>query len=108
MMKLSIKDLLWMAAGATALLVVLLPELYFRGVRTPTCDPWRSLSTRSAIAFGRPHRAVAEIAERRAADLIVMGTGRRGIKSALFGNVVERTRRIVRVPLLSVGAGDRS
>ena len=50
------------------------------------------------------HRRIAEMAEQHAADLIVMGAARWGIKQALFGTLAEKTRRAARCPVLTVNA----
>ena len=51
-----------------------------------------------------PSRAIASLAEKISADLIVMGTrGNSGVKHVLLGSVAERTVRIAPCPVLTVG-----
>ncbi|WP_331232493.1 universal stress protein [Natronorarus salvus] len=54
-------------------------------------------------AGGRPHRVIADYAEEKGIDLVVMGShGRSGVRRALLGSVTERTLRSTHVPVLVV------
>ena len=51
-----------------------------------------------------PSRAIAKMAEKISADLIIMGTrGNTGLKHVVLGSVAERTLRIAPCPVLTVG-----
>jgi nucleotide-binding universal stress UspA family protein len=51
-----------------------------------------------------PFEAIASMAEKLSADLIIMGTrGTTGLKHILLGSVAERTVRIAPCPVLTVG-----
>jgi nucleotide-binding universal stress UspA family protein len=53
---------------------------------------------------GTPAPEVVELAERIGADLIVMGTqGLSGIQHALLGSVAEKTVRLARCPVITIG-----
>ena len=50
-----------------------------------------------------PFHAIADLAEREGADLIVMGTrGLTGVKHVLLGSVAERTVRMAHCPVITV------
>lgn len=61
------------------------------------------LTAHERHAGGKPHEVVADYAEGKEIDLIVMGShGRAGIRRALLGSVTERTLRSTSVPVLVV------
>ncbi len=61
------------------------------------------LTVRERHAGGKPHRVVADYAEKEGIDLIVMGShGRSGVRRALLGSVTERTLRSTHIPVLVV------
>jgi nucleotide-binding universal stress UspA family protein len=63
----------------------------------------RDLETVEHVAGGQPHTVVAEYAEDRGVDLVVMGShGRSGVRRALLGSVTERVLRETHVPVLVV------
>ena len=50
-----------------------------------------------------PSRAIAELAEKISADLIIMGTcGNTGLKHIVLGSVAERTVRVAPCPVITV------
>ncbi|KTG09858.1 universal stress protein UspA [Haloprofundus marisrubri] len=52
---------------------------------------------------GRPHKVIANYAEKEDIDLVVMGShGRAGVSRALLGSVTERVLRSTHVPVLVV------
>ncbi len=56
-----------------------------------------------AIAQGSPHQAILEYIDRKAIDLVVMGThGRTGLDRYLLGSVTERVVRLSDAPVLTV------
>jgi nucleotide-binding universal stress UspA family protein len=55
------------------------------------------------IAAGHPADAIVRVAEKRNADLIVMGThGRTGMQHVLLGSVAEKVVRLASCPVLTV------
>ena len=63
----------------------------------------RGLEVVEHIAAGRPHEQVADYADDRGVDLVVMGShGRSGVRRALLGSVTERVLRETHVPVLVV------
>ena len=62
------------------------------------------------IAFGTsPHRMIAEVAEKRGADVVVMGADGGGrIRRFFFGSIADKTRRVARCPVLTASADSRS
>ncbi|WP_049927672.1 universal stress protein [Halopiger goleimassiliensis] len=61
------------------------------------------LDVEGEVREGSPSRVIAEEADRRDCDLIVMGThGRGGIDRLLLGSVTERVVRCAPVPVLTV------
>jgi nucleotide-binding universal stress UspA family protein len=60
----------------------------------------------SLVEQGVPRDAIAKVARRLGADLIVMGThGRRGIPRALLGSVAESIVRCAPCPVLTIHGG---
>jgi len=61
------------------------------------------VTLREHHAGGKPHEVIAEHAESKDIDLVVMGShGRAGVRRALLGSVTERTLRSTDVPVLVV------
>ena len=59
----------------------------------------------NVVVFGRAHREILRVAERKPADLIVMGAqGRGGVDLALFGSATQQVVRGVACPVLTVRA----
>jgi nucleotide-binding universal stress UspA family protein len=55
------------------------------------------------LVVGEPWNEVLDVAKKRNADLIVMGThGRKGLSRVLFGSVAEKVVRLSPVPVLTV------
>ena len=64
-------------------------------------------SAKASILRGRPARSIAEYANERDVDVVVMGThGRTGIDRLLLGSVTEAVVRRAEVPVLCVTAPD--
>ncbi len=62
------------------------------------------LSAESAGSHGRPEEVIVEMARKKRADLIVMGThGRTGLPHVLLGSVAERVIRNAPCPVITVG-----
>ncbi len=72
-------------------------------VRRKTGAPVRVL-----VRSGSAHEVIVAVADRLAADLIVIGTqGRSGLSHLLLGSVAERVVRLARCPVLTVSARAR-
>ena len=57
----------------------------------------------AASAVGEPAAEILEVAKRRGADLVVVGThGRTGLEHALMGSIAERVVRRAHCPVLTV------
>ena len=57
----------------------------------------------SVLVFGRAHREILRVAEKKPADLIVMGAqGRGGVDLALFGSTTQQVVRGAACPVLTV------
>jgi nucleotide-binding universal stress UspA family protein len=66
----------------------------------------QGLQITSLVEQGIPREAIATVARRLGADLIVMGThGRRGISRALLGSVAESVVRCAPCPVLTIHGG---
>ena len=64
-----------------------------------------SPSAEGAILGGEPWRKILEVANDRAADLIIVGThGRTGLDHLLIGSVAEKVARVSPVPVLIVSS----
>ena len=62
------------------------------------------LSAESVGSHGRPEDVIVEMARKKRADLIVMGThGRTGLPHVLLGSVAERVIRNAPCPVITVG-----
>jgi universal stress protein A len=58
---------------------------------------------RSEVHFGVPYQAIADVAEKSKADLIIIAThGHTGLAHLLLGSVAERVVRIAKCPVLAV------
>ncbi len=58
---------------------------------------------RSEVHFGVPYQAIAEVAEKSKADLIIIAThGHTGLAHLLLGSVAERVVRMAKCPVLAV------
>ena len=67
----------------------------------------RPTAVQHVVLPGRPHRAILHVAEKIAADLIVMGAqGRGGVGLALFGSTAQQVVRTAECPVLTVGGPD--
>jgi len=65
----------------------------------------RRLDVETILGCGRPDVQIIEMAKKRNADLIVMGTeGRTGLSHFLLGSVTERVVRLAPCPVLTVRA----
>lgn len=65
----------------------------------------RGISTSTSVREGRPHREIVAAAERRDADLLVLGThGRTGLRRRLLGSVATSVIQDAPCPVLTVGA----
>ncbi len=66
----------------------------------------QGLRVRTSFAeLGPPSQTIAEFADRRAYDLVVIGThGRTGLAHAVIGSVAERVVRYAHCPVLAVRA----
>jgi nucleotide-binding universal stress UspA family protein len=64
----------------------------------------RSLkSTKMAVAEGEPARAITDLAEKEAVDLIAMGTrGLSGIQDVVIGSVAHKVTILSRCPVITV------
>ncbi|QCJ47705.1 MULTISPECIES: universal stress protein [Haloprofundus] len=63
----------------------------------------RGIDVVEEIRVGRPHKVIANYAEKEDVDLVVMGShGRAGVSRALLGSVTERVLRSTHVPVLVV------
>jgi nucleotide-binding universal stress UspA family protein len=61
------------------------------------------ISAEFAAHRGSPERTIVDVAARKGADLIVMGThGRTGLAHVLLGSVAERVVRAAHCPVISV------
>ncbi|MDH3520073.1 MAG: universal stress protein [Myxococcales bacterium] len=68
-----------------------------------------SFALEISVEVGVPAEVICSEAEKRAADLIVMGThGRTGVAHVLLGSVAERTVARAPCPVLTVRARDAS
>jgi universal stress protein A len=66
------------------------------------------LSASAEIADGHTARTIVDVARRRGADLIVMGThGRGGMAHLLLGSVAEKVIRMASCPVLTVRTTDQ-
>lgn len=100
--------------GAISPYGLVIPESFDRDIReaaTKQLEQWRDKVTAQKIEVESevsplfPSEAIASIAERIGADLIVMGTrGLSGIKHVMLGSVAERTVRIAPCPVLTLKA----
>ena len=64
----------------------------------------KGLSAESVGSHGRPEDVIVEMARKKRADLIVMGThGRTGLPHVLLGSVAERIIRNAPCPVITVG-----
>ena len=89
-----------------------LPENYESEIRraaTANLTRWREKATAQGVraeqhlVADRPSHGIVAMAERLAADLIVIGTyGLTGLKHVLLGSVAERTVRHAPCPVLTV------
>jgi len=94
---------------------IVVPETFEHDVRMAALQrlsEWRDkvsaagCKVREHITPHFPSEAIAETAERLAADLIVMGTrGVTGLRHVLLGSVAERTIRTAPCPVLTVKSG---
>lgn len=96
---------------------VAIPQGVFEAARNAANDQLEALrlklakqgtETQAHLREGSaPPDAIADAAEEIGADLIVIGThGHTGLKHALLGSVAERTLRLARCPVLTVGPRD--
>jgi universal stress protein A len=100
--------------GAISPYGLVIPESFDRDIReaaTKQLEQWRDkvraqkIEVESEVSPLFPSEAIASIAERIGADLIVMGTrGLSGIKHVMLGSVAERTVRIAPCPVLTLKA----
>lgn len=61
------------------------------------------IPSRCLVEHGSPARTIVDVAEREAADLIVMGTdGRKGMRRLMLGSAAEEVVRTAPVPVLTV------
>jgi nucleotide-binding universal stress UspA family protein len=68
----------------------------------------RSVEIENLVVFGRAHREVLRAAEKKRADLIVMGAqGRSGVGLALFGSTTQEVVRGAACPVLTVRGPQR-
>jgi len=91
---------------------IALPETFERAVREGSrrlLSEWGHRSTSQGVpakehlCVGAPSSAIADLAEKLSADLIVMGTrGLSSLQHVLLGSVAERTVRIAPCPVLTV------
>jgi nucleotide-binding universal stress UspA family protein len=66
--------------------------------------PLQGLEVRPVLSSGKPAEVLQELAGRRKADLLVLGThGRTGVRRLLVGSVVERVLRSAQCPVLTIG-----
>jgi len=78
-------------------------EAEARLARYLTAAERERLSASTEIADGHTARTIVEVARRRGADLIVMGThGRSGVAHLLLGSVAEKVVRMASCPVLTV------
>jgi nucleotide-binding universal stress UspA family protein len=86
-----------------------LPDVVTEGARLEAEELLREIASQSRcevelhVCEGLPTDMICEVAEKVAADLIVMGThGREGLSSFLLGSVAERTLRRAPCSVLTV------
>jgi nucleotide-binding universal stress UspA family protein len=94
---------------------IVAPERYVDAIRTEALKrvtQWRDkaraqgVRAEGQISPGSPSSAIAALAEKVGADLIVIGTrGLGGLEHVLLGSVAERTIRIAPCPVLTVKHG---
>jgi nucleotide-binding universal stress UspA family protein len=96
---------------------IVIPETLDRDVREAASrqlGEWsdkareKGVETEGTVTPIFPSEAIANVAERIDADLIVMGTrGLSGIKHVMLGSVAERVIRIAPCPVLTVKASEK-
>ena len=59
------------------------------------------VSAEYVAQHGSPERVIARVAEERAADLVVITHGRRGLSHLLIGSVAEHVGRVAPRPVLT-------
>ena len=76
-------------------------ELRLRALVAAEPHTWCEIE--NVVAFGRAHREILQVAETKAADLIVMGAqGRGGVGLALFESTTQQVLRGAASPVLTV------
>jgi len=66
----------------------------------------KGVTAQTVLLQGRPSYEIVEVARKRRADLIVMGThGRTGLEHVVLGSVAERVVRLAPCPVLTIGSG---